>query len=220
MTYLEDDTMIKTTLYPKTKRVGAMNTNVIITEKIDGSNLSFFKHQEELWIAQRNWIFQLDEVLETTTPVGLYKGLRGFLELHGEDLKEDLQPNACIIGEWIGTGKLSYAGRLGRFVQFAKSNVIVDTENPGGNLVSLKNLYYDHDLFKWSYVNQAQPSYIRSVPIVEELSNVPTKQLLDAIYEEYTAYVDRSVEGFIVNMNNNITKYVRMKNGTLTDHRS
>ena len=45
--------MIKRTLYPKTKRVQYKN-RVVITEKLDGSNIGFFKVNGELVIAQRN----------------------------------------------------------------------------------------------------------------------------------------------------------------------
>lgn len=45
--------MIKKTLYPKTKRVQYKN-RVVITEKLDGSNIGFFKINGGLIIAQNN----------------------------------------------------------------------------------------------------------------------------------------------------------------------
>lgn len=45
--------MIKKTLYPKTRRV-KLKSKVVITEKLDGSNIGFFKVNGELLIAQNN----------------------------------------------------------------------------------------------------------------------------------------------------------------------
>jgi hypothetical protein len=47
---------------------------------------------------------------------------------------------------------------------------------------------------------------------------LPTKAHLDSIYEKYTNKVNRNVEGFVVNYNNIISKYVRMKNGKMKEH--
>lgn len=43
-------------IYPKTKRVSCIGDKVYITEKLDGSNLVFFKKNEELYIAQRGLV--------------------------------------------------------------------------------------------------------------------------------------------------------------------
>ena len=64
--------MIKKTLYPKTKRVLYKN-RVTITEKLDGSNIGFFKVKGKLLIAQRNNVFEVDE-LEDNKGM-LYNGL-------------------------------------------------------------------------------------------------------------------------------------------------
>ena len=44
------------------------------------------------------------------------------------------------------------------------------------------------------------------------------KNDLDDIYDCYRSCKNRDVEGIIVNYNNNISKYVRMKNGQLQEH--
>ena len=64
--------MIKQTLYPKTKRVQFKN-RIIITEKLDGSNIGIFKVNGKLVIAQRNYIFDIDEIEENKDK--LYQGL-------------------------------------------------------------------------------------------------------------------------------------------------
>ena len=56
--------MIKKEIYPKTKRVSCSGEKVYLTEKIDGSNLVFFKKNETLYIAQRNNIISIDEIDE------------------------------------------------------------------------------------------------------------------------------------------------------------
>lgn len=40
----------------------------------------------------------------------------------------------------------------------------------------------------------------------------------DKFYSKYSDKVKRDVEGFVVNYNNTIRKYVRMKNGKLQEH--
>ena len=45
--------MIKKSIYPKTRRVKIAGEKVYITEKLDGSNLVFFKKNDEVYIAQR-----------------------------------------------------------------------------------------------------------------------------------------------------------------------
>ena len=97
-----------------------------------------------------------------------------------------------------------------RFYMFAKANI--DEE------FNLYNLNYDHNLFIYPFQKQEIPLCIGIVPEVAELNVIPTKEYLDSIYEKYTNKVNRNVEGFVVNYKNNITKYVRMKNGKLQEH--
>lgn len=201
----------KMMLYPKTRRVGSTKVGTEITEKLDGSCLGFFQLEGSLYIAQRNNIFSLETALGSCRKK-LYKGLAGFLEDKGEDLENELQFGACIFGEWIGMGRISYGPDFGKFHQFAKCNIDDD--------LTLKNLYYDRDLFKWSFVSQEQPEYILTVPLVATMETPPAVSELDTMYDLYTAEQQRNVEGFIVNTGNSITKYVRMKNGKLEEHRS
>ena len=42
--------IIKQSIYPKTTRFGLKKGTIQITEKIDGSNLTIFKHNNELYI--------------------------------------------------------------------------------------------------------------------------------------------------------------------------
>ena len=46
--------MIKKEIYPKTQRVKCAGDKIYLTEKLDGSNLVFFKKNDELYFAQRN----------------------------------------------------------------------------------------------------------------------------------------------------------------------
>jgi len=201
-------TKVKCSLYPKTSRHGKIDTSVIVTEKIDGSNLGLFKFDGKLYIAQRNWVIPIDQLDAIT-----YKGLRAWLEQYGEHLQDNLQEGACIFGEWVGMGKLKYPEDWPRFQQFAKCNVMhLD------GLWQPKNLYYDRQLFKWSYVEQKQPEYITSVPLVATRDSIPTIDELDQHYDWYINTEGRDVEGFIVILNNTVSKYVRYKNGKQTPH--
>lgn len=202
--------MIKKEIYPKTKRVSCSENKVYITEKLDGSNLVFFKKNDELYIAQRRNIININE-LEEAKEI-LYKGLYQWLLDNKDYLQEQLINNSAICGEWLGMGKIKYdVGKFDKkWYMFAKANI--DEE------YNLYNLIYDHELFKYPFINQEIPKFIGIVPEITELMFLPTKEFLDSIYETYTNGVKRDVEGFVVNYKNIIFKYVRMKNGKLEEH--
>ncbi len=207
--------MIKKTFYPKTKRVTSKK-KVFITEKLDGSNLAFFKHKEELYVASRNYIFTLDEIINSSDKDEingfLYKGLKSWLQENGTTLEESLQPNAVICGEWIGQGKIKYGNSdiSSKFYMFAKANIDED--------MKIKNIKYSQELFIYPFIEQKIPSYINIVPLVFEGNINVTIEFLDKLYDNYLRKINRPSEGFIVNINDNITKYVRHKNGQLTPH--
>lgn len=200
--------MIKKTIYPKTTRVGADAKGFLITEKMDGSNLCFFKKDDVLYIAQRKNIFTLEEL----TKQNAYKDLIEWLDSYGRWLQENLHPNAAICGEWLGMGVLKYDNTEfdKKFYMFAKANI--------DDNMQLYNIIYDHDYFIYSFVDQAIPSFIGCVPIVQEAMIVPTKEYLDQIYDTYCIKTNRNVEGFVISYNGAITKYVRMKRGKLQEH--
>ena len=197
-------------IYPKTKRVSCRGDKVYLTEKLDGSNLVFFKKDDTLCIAQRKNIFKISE-LEEVKDV-LYKGLYQWLLANKEVLQNLLHNDSAICGEWLGMGNLKYSVDEfdKRWYMFAKANIDDD--------FNLYNLIYDHELFKYPFISQEIPSFIGIVPEVAELVNLPNKEQLDSIYEKYTNKVNRNVEGFVVNYRNIISKYVRMKNGKLQEH--
>lgn len=202
--------MIKKEIYPKTKRVSCIGDKVYITEKLDGSNLVFFKKNEELHIAQRKTIFKISE-LENVKDI-LYKGLYQWLIDNKNTLEDELHENSAICGEWLGMGNLKYTVDEfdKRWYMFAKANIDDD--------YNLYNLNYDHNLFIYPFISQEIPNFIGIVPEVTELNVIPTKEHLDSLYEKYISKVNRNVEGFVVNYKNIITKYVRMKNGKLQEH--
>ena len=168
--------MIKKEIYPKTKRVSCLGDKVVITEKIDGSNLVVFKKNDELFIAQRNNIFTFSELEENKDK--LYKGLYQWL-MDNKEYLCDLHNNSAICGEWIGMGKLKYpVDELDkRYYMFAKANV--DDE------FNLYNLVYNHDLFIYPFESQIIPSCIGIVPVATTLNVLPNKEHLDSIYEKY-----------------------------------
>ena len=92
--------MIKKEIYPKTQRLKINGDRVYVTEKLDGSNLVFFKKNDILYVAQRKSIFAIDEIEEVKGV--LYKGLYQWLLDHKDVLREELNEGSAICGEWLG----------------------------------------------------------------------------------------------------------------------
>lgn len=203
--------MIKKEIYPKTKRISIEGFKIQLTEKLDGSNLAIFKKDDKLHIAQRKNIFTLDE-LEEVKQI-LYKGMYEWLKANGEYLQEHLINNSVVCGEWLGMGTLKYTIDEfdKRLYMFAKANIDED--------YNLYNIMYDHSLFKYPFDNQELPNFIGEVPIIADIKYIPNKDNLDKIYEEYCyKHLNRDVEGIVINCNNQVTKYVRMKSGKLVEY--
>lgn len=199
--------MIKKEIYPKTERMQCNGTLIHVTEKLDGSNLTILKKDDVLYIAQRSFIFKYDELDDVKDK--LYKGLYQWLKDNFVSLN-DLNEGSAICGEWLGMGQIKYPDFDKKFYMFAKANI--------GDDWMLNKINYDHNLFVYPFQSQIIPECIDIVPDVTILKDIPTKKSMDIIYLEYCKKVDRKVEGFILNQNNNITKYVRMKNGKLSEH--
>lgn len=201
---------LRMSLYPKTKRIGNSSEDIIITEKLDGSNLGIFKVKDELIIAQRNWVFKRDQL----TKQNAYKGLIGWLDEHGDELLSKLRNNSGFFGEWIGMGNIKYGDKLNniKLHMFAKANLSDELE--------ISNIHYDKSLFIYPFEDLIIPDFIGVVNTVSKTNLMPTIAELDGLFELYELEQGRECEGFIINNNNSITKYVRRKSGSLMDHKS
>lgn len=202
--------MIKKEIYPKTKRMKLKNT-VYVTEKIDGSNLTLFKKNGNLYVAQRKNIFDAFSEIEEAKEI-MYKGMYQWLLEHRQYLLDNLLESSCLCVEWLGMGCLKYSSEEfdKKCYMFAKANIDDD--------LNLYNLKYTQDLFKYPFINQEIPDFIGIVPLVATLDNIPSIEELNVLYDTYTKIVNRNVEGFVINFQEDIHKYVRMKNGKLQDH--
>ena len=207
--------MIRKRLYPKTTRLGKDKVEVKITEKLDGSNLTFFKHPEtgRLGIGQRNIIYYMDQIDTDEVNQIMYRGLRSWLSEHSEHLQEELHNGSAIVGEWLGMGQIGYdLNEWKRFYVFAKANVNEDEE--------MYNIYYNDELFKYPFKSQEIPEYIDVVPLVANLDSFPSVDMLNELYDYYTDTTGRKVEGFCVNDGSIVRKYVRLKRGQMQEHKS
>jgi len=202
--------MIKKSIYPKTKRLSD-EREVIVTEKLDGSNLCFFKKDNAIYMATRNNILHIEEDLEDCGNI-LYKGMRGWLDENLEILSKNLREGSVVCGEWLGMGKLKYPYFDKKFYMFAKANIDED--------FSLKNINYNQDFFKYCFENEYIPEIVGVVPVVGRYRQTPTIENLDELYDMYVKHIQRDVEGFVIVQGNSadIKKYVRMKNGKIEPH--
>ncbi len=207
---------MKKTLYPKTSRIGNEKVKVILTEKLDGSNLCFANVEGRLLVAQRNNYFFYDDLEEGDTQK-FYKGLGGWLEQHADKLLESIYEGSAICGEWIGMGKISYKLDK-RFYAFAKGRIDWQVNELDPTLIKIN---YNPSLLKYAFNEQEMPDFIGQVPVAYELDVVPTVKELDDLYDEYVQTTDTNVEGFVIAINNEtIKKYVRFKEGKLTPHKT
>ena len=206
--------MFKKSVYPKTKRIAINPKEIEITEKLDGSNICFFKTEGRLHVAQRNSIYEVSskEARDFFKDM-MYKGLYGWLSENAEVLENSLNEGSAIVGEWIGMGKIKYGDSLDkRFYMFTKANY--DTENQ-----SLKNILYKRELFIYPFVDQVIPEFVGIVPLVAKCASAPSVALLDKNYDAYCEQVGRPCEGFIIiHTPQTVEKYVRLKNGKMKDH--
>ncbi|WP_101773445.1 RNA ligase family protein [Peptostreptococcus faecalis] len=207
---IKDKGWVKKSLYPKTQRVGT-SKGIVLTEKLDGSNLGFFKLDGELHIATRNRIYNIDRLEQHEDLYKeLYKGLYEWLQEHGEELRNNINEKSCVFGEWIAMGRIKYGKEFCRFNPFAKANINEEYE--------ISKLNYDLGLIKYVFINQEIPNFMEVVPIVAQLENYPCLSELDEIYSEYIKTKDRHVEGFVIRNGNEIKKYVRFKGGKMSEH--
>lgn len=208
---------LDTGLYPKTDRA-KRSQEVVITEKLDGSNLGFFNDNGKLVIAQRNRVYSYEEINKSFC----YRGLLGWLEDHHEELLNSLHPGSGIFGEWLGMGKIGYGSSEldKKFYYFAKARL----EWTPHNTPFVTHLNNDPDLLHYAFVEQECPDFIAPVPRVAEIGLTNTTvsiKYLDNLYKDYCEKVGRRVEGFVVyyRFANKIVKYVRCKNGKPSPHK-
>lgn len=205
--------MIQKMLYPKTIRINDTTQKVFLTEKLDGSNIGFFRIEDELIISTRNQIYTLSEFSNMIVPKdSMNKSLSVWLSIFGENLKWSLHKNSGFFGEFLTKRKIKYPEDEfpNKVYMYAKANL--DDE------LNISNIFYDHSLFKFPFIEEEIPRFISVVPIVMALDHYPKVIELDDIYTWYCKKVDRKVEGFIVGFQDNIRKYVRYKNGKATKH--
>lgn len=196
---------MKKTLYPKTWRIWN-SWDVLVTEKLDGSNLWIFMLWWELIVAQRNNVFKLSELNKSNA----YKGLIWRLEENKDSI--DLCEWSWVFWEWIAMGKISYWDTLwSKFHIFAKANINEDYE--------IKNLNYNRSYFIYPFESQKIPDCMSVVKVIKELDRVNI-DILNELYDEYCSNIETECEWFVVVYNDRyIEKYVRHKNWKKTDHK-
>lgn len=217
--------MYKKELYTKTQRLGTETFEWLLTEKLDGSNLCFFKHSGFVYVALRKNIIELYDILQPDASVDtkdihnkLYKGLEEWLNAHGMDLYDQLAEGAAICGEWLGMGQLKYPDSMPRYNMFAKARVDEDADFSD---LQLTRIDYDPENFHYVFRDDVIPDYIGVVPVIARVHEAPTTAQLDEVYAHYAASVQRPVEGIVITQKelpDRRCKYVRMKAGKLGPH--
>ncbi len=194
---------MKKTLYPKTKRI--WDSNITITEKLDGSNLWIFNLGWELIIAQRNNVFKLSELIKENA----YEWLRWWIEENKDELL--FQDWSWVFWEWIWMWCIWYWEALDKkFYIFAKANINEEFE--------VRNILYKESLFIYPFINQEIPECMWVVEIIYEWKALWI-DWLNEFYDNYCGRVNRIVEWFIINSQWSILKYVRFKGWKLTNHK-
>lgn len=216
--------MIEQQLYRSTPRIKKADLRYRITEKMDGSNLTFFRYEDELYVATRKNIFTLTDILDKTDTVQL-KGLYDWLTVNGHTLLNNMNENSAIVGEWMGSGHIKYGLTPYKFYMFSKANVhnTVDEESQpyAEPMFEMSKVLYDEALFIYPFKDMTIPDFIGLVPTVAYSDKPLTMEYLDNLYEEYSAnFEDRKVEGFIITQGQgtDVKKYVRHKSGKSTPH--
>lgn len=202
--------MKKFTIYPKTPRVEQQKKLYQVTEKLDGSNLGLLKHENTLYIFQRNYCYTLTEINEIKDK--MYKGLYAWLTVYKDELLSSLKKDTIIFGEWIGQGHIKYDTSV-RFYVFARAKLI-DIED-----FQIDRCCYSWEFLKYAFENARYPFFIQPIPFVDYITSVD-KNSLNNLYDTYTKRKERQVEGFVIKSNygEKVQKYVRYKNGKPTKH--
>ena len=203
---------VKQMLYPKTQRMTSKDMVWQVTEKLDGSNLTLFKLNGQLYFGTRNWVFNFDEDVKDSKDVD-YKGLYDWLVDNKEELLAYLNDGEALFGEWLGMGNLKYEIPE-RFNLFAVGYIGFDQETGMYDVKTIKRKVDDIRVFMEG--KEALYKFIAKVPFVAYLESLD-KNKIDRVYDMYSNDVGRNVEGFVlVNLSTeDVVKYVRMKRGKL-----
>lgn len=66
-------------------------------------------------------------------------------------------------------------------------------------------------------IDKTHDLYINRNLLIPDIDQ-PEIEVLDMLYTDYQNEIGRNVEGFIINSGNSVSKYVRLKDGKLTEH--
>ncbi len=201
-------------VYPKTKRISKTDFVWQITEKMDGSNLTFFKFDDDLYLATRNNVFNWTGEKPTSQYIQ-YKGLFGWMENYSKLLYEKLNNHEALFGEWLGMGKIKYEDYFPQFNLFAYGYMHQNKDGKfearyiNRDLNKITDFLVEHDLNR---------DFI-TVPFVDYTDSL-SPDLIDWYYNKYRDEKSREVEGFILtNLDSGeVRKYVRYKGGKMTEH--
>ena len=201
-------------VYPKTKRISKTDFVWQITEKMDGSNLTFFKFDDDLYLATRNNVFNWTVEKPTSQDIQ-YKGLFGWVENYSKLLYEKLKNHEALFGEWLGMGKIKYEDYFPRFNLFAYGYMHQNEDGKfeagyiNRDLNKIADFLVEHDLNR---------DFI-TVPFVDYTDSL-SPDLIDWYYNKYRDEQSREVEGFILtNLDSGeVRKYVRYKGGKMLEH--
>lgn len=200
-------------LYPKVKRADNLEDYqkekikkakaVVITEKIDGSNICILKYNDKLYPFSRKKLI---------TDLGNFKGLEDWLEINRDTLLKEMEDMDVLCCEYLGQGKLPYNKKVSHDEYICRMNVfnygvLIVIENNGKEICELFNNIEMYKKGKDITRNLKDTSFVRDFAYINDDNELPGMkekmtngdEFCNTIIEGEKSYIDNEtkIEGLV-----------------------